>query len=92
MAHRRRRRRGEGRERGDAHARVQRARRITDLRSGRDGRVHWFRLEDPRLMETDLGKAWLSRYDTKPDLDEPDPTALMARNPIAACGAEASRL
>jgi len=43
-----------------------------------------FRLEDPRLMETDLGKAWLSRYDTKPDLDEPDPTALMARNPIAA--------
>ena len=43
-----------------------------------------FRLEDPRLMETDLGKAWLSRYDTKPDLDERDPTALMARNPIAA--------
>ena len=43
-----------------------------------------FRLEDPRLMETDLGKAWLSRYDTKPNLDEPDPTALMARNPIAA--------
>ena len=43
-----------------------------------------FRLEDPRLMETDLGKDWLSRYDTKPDLDEPDPTALMARNPIAA--------
>lgn len=48
------------------------------------GLYRMFRLEDPRLMETELGKAWLSRYDTKPDLDEPDPTALMARNPIAA--------
>jgi len=48
------------------------------------GLYRMFRLEDPRLMETDLGKAWLSKYDTRPNLDEPDPIGLMSRNPIAA--------
>ncbi len=48
------------------------------------GLYRMFTIEDPRLMNSDLGKAWLSRYDTKPDPNEADPTRLMARNPIAA--------
>jgi len=48
------------------------------------GLYRMFTIEDPRLMNSDLGKAWLARYDTKPDPNEPDPTQLMARNPIAA--------
>ena len=48
------------------------------------GLYRMFTLEDPRLMGSDLGKAWLDRYDTKPDPNEADPTRLMARNPIAA--------
>jgi len=35
-------------------------------------------------MSSDLGQAWLARYDTRPDPNESDPTRLMARNPIAA--------
>jgi hypothetical protein len=48
------------------------------------GLYRMFTIEDPRLMNSDLGKAWLARYDTKPDPNEADPTRLMARNPIAA--------
>jgi len=48
------------------------------------GLYRMFTIEDPRLMNSDLGKAWLSRYDTKPDPNEADPTRLTARNPIAA--------
>lgn len=48
------------------------------------GLYRMFTIEDPRLMNSDLGKSWASRYDTKPDPNEPDPTQLMARNPIAA--------
>ena len=35
-------------------------------------------------MNSELGQAWLARYDTKPDPNESDPTRLMARNPVAA--------
>ena len=48
------------------------------------GLYRMFTIEDPRLMSSDLGQAWLARYDTRPDPNEPDPTQLMARNPIAA--------
>ena len=48
------------------------------------GLYRMFTIEDPRLMNSNLGQAWLARYDTRPDPNEPDPTRLMARNPIAA--------
>jgi len=48
------------------------------------GLYRMFTIEDPRLMSSDLGQAWLARYDTRPDPNESDPTRLMARNPIAA--------
>jgi len=48
------------------------------------GLYRMFTIEDPRLMNSELGQAWLARYDTKPDPNESDPTRLMARNPIAA--------
>jgi len=48
------------------------------------GLYRMFTIEDPRLMNSDLGQAWLARYDTRPDPNESDPTRLMARNPIAA--------
>tara|TARA_Y100000385_G_scaffold141348_1_gene146717 strand:+ start:1214 stop:2917 length:1704 start_codon:yes stop_codon:yes gene_type:complete len=48
------------------------------------GLYRMFTIEDPRLMNSNLGKAWLARYDTKPDPNESDPTQVMARNPIAA--------
>jgi hypothetical protein len=48
------------------------------------GLYRMFTIEDPRLMDSKLGEAWLARYDTKPDLTESDPTRLLARNPIAA--------
>ena len=48
------------------------------------GLYRMFTIEDPRLMSSNLGKAWLARYDTKPDPNESDPTQVMARNPIAA--------
>ena len=37
------------------------------------GLYRMFTIEDPRLMNSDLGKAWLARYDTKPDPNEADP-------------------
>ena len=48
------------------------------------GIYRMFTIQDPRLMASRLGKAWLSRYDTKPDPNESDPTRAAARNPIAA--------
>ena len=48
------------------------------------GLYRMFTIEDPRLMNSELGQAWLARYDTKPDPNESDPTRLMARNPVAA--------
>ena len=48
------------------------------------GIYRMFTIQDPRLMTSRLGKAWLSRYDTKPDPNESDPTRAAARNPIAA--------
>jgi hypothetical protein len=45
------------------------------------GLYRMFTIEDPRLMDSKLGEAWLARYDTKPDLTESDPTRLLARNP-----------
>ena len=48
------------------------------------GLFRMFTIEDPRLLNTDLGQAWLARYGTRPDPNEPNPTRLMARNPNAA--------
>ena len=48
------------------------------------GLFRMFTIEDPRLLNTDLGQAWLARYSTRPDPNEPNPTRLMAGNPNAA--------